>query len=488
MAGSRTSSAVFRCTGCGAEAVRWAGRCSRCQAWGTVEAAAPAQRSVARGSGRIGSHGPGAVAVSAPAQRVTAVDVTPARSRSTGVAELDRVLGGGLVPGAVVLLAGEPGVGKSTLLLEVAARSAAGGLRALVVSGEESMAQIRLRAGRTGALEDDLWLAAETDLDALIAHVDAVGPALLVVDSVQTISTAAAEGVAGGVTQIREVTAALIRLAKDRGIATVLVGHVTKDGNVAGPRLLEHLVDVVLHFEGDRHSALRLVRAGKNRFGPADEVGCFEMHEEGIRGVSDPSGLFLSGGNERASAKPVAGTCVTVTVEGRRPLVAEVQALVARLPPGQVPRRSVSGLEGPRLAMMIAVVERRGGVKIGAADVYASTVGGVRMTEPAIDLAVALAVASAAKDQALPSDLLAIGEVGLAGEVRPVGSMRRRLTEAARLGFRRALVPPGPSDVPDGITVVPVPDLRAALEFLGFLGDDSGKNLKHHNHVTSGAA
>ncbi len=486
MAAGRTSSPVFRCTGCGAEAVRWAGRCSRCQAWGTVEAAAAAQRPGARGSGRIGGHGPSAVAVSAPAQRVTTVDVTPAHSRSTGVAELDRVLGGGLVPGAVVLLAGEPGVGKSTLLLEVAARSAAGGLRALVVSGEESMAQIRLRAGRTGALEEDLWLAAETDLDAVLAHVDAVGPALLVVDSVQTISTAAAEGVAGGVTQIREVTAALIRLAKDRGISTVLVGHVTKDGNVAGPRLLEHLVDVVLHFEGDRHSALRLVRAGKNRFGPADEVGCFEMHEEGIRGVSDPSGLFLSGGNERASAQPVAGTCVTVTVEGRRPLVAEVQALVApHVAPGQVLRRSVSGIEGSRLAMMIAVVDRRGGVTIGAADVYASTVGGVRMTEPAIDLALALAVASAKTGAALPSDLLAIGEVGLAGEVRPVGSMRRRLTEGARLGFRRALVPPGSTDLPDGIAAIPVADLKAAV---GFLGGDSDKHLKRHNRVTSGAA
>jgi DNA repair protein RadA/Sms len=419
-----------------------------------------------------GGHGAAGVAVSAPALPVTMVDVTPARSRPTGVAELDRVLGGGLVPGAVVLLAGEPGVGKSTLLLEVAARSAASGSRALVVSGEESAAQIRLRAGRTGALEEDLWLAAETDLDAVIAHVDAVEPALLVVDSVQTVATASAEGVAGGVTQIREVAAALIRLAKDRGIATVLVGHVTKDGNVAGPRLLEHLVDVVLHFEGERHSALRLVRAGKNRYGPSDEVGCFEMHEEGIRGVSDPSGLFLSGGNGRVTAMPVAGTCVTVTVEGRRPLVAEVQALVAPSTT-QVPRRSVSGLESARVAMMLAVVEKRGGVRIGAADVYAATVGGVRLAEPAVDLAVALAIASAATGRPLPSDLIAVGEVGLAGEVRQVGSVRRRLSEAARLGFRRALVPAGSPDLPDGITAVGVPDLATALRHLYESGDKS---------------
>jgi DNA repair protein RadA/Sms len=391
---------------------------------------------------------------------VAAIDVAAVSRRPTGIGELDRVLGGGLVPGAVILLAGEPGVGKSTLLLEVAARSAAGGSRALIVTGEESTAQVRLRAGRTGALEDDLWLAAETDLGAVLTHVEQVAPALLVVDSVQTISSAEADGAAGGVTQVREVAAAFVKAAKALNVATVLVGHVTKDGAVAGPRLLEHLVDVVLHFEGERHSTLRLVRAGKNRYGPADEVGCFEMTDDGIREIADPSGLFLS--RSAGTAEPVPGTCVTVTVEGRRPLVAEVQALVAESS-GQVPRRASSGLDAARVAMILAVVERRVRVKFGRADVYTATVGGVRLAEPAADLAVALATISAARDVPIPADLVAVGEVGLAGEVRSVGAVRRRLAAAARLGFRRALVPPGSGPGPDGMRLVEVPDLLSAV-------------------------
>ncbi|CAO5191104.1 DNA repair protein [Frankia sp. AiPs1] len=389
----------------------------------------------------------GAAAVTAPAQPVMEVDVSAAHHRPTGVDELDRVLGGGLVPGAVILLAGEPGVGKSTLLLEVAARSAAGGARALVVTGEESAAQVRLRAGRTGALHDDLWIAAETDLGAVLRHVEEVAPALLVVDSVQTISVAGVEGAPGGITQVREVTAALIRTAKALGLATVLVGHVTKDGAVAGPRLLEHLVDVVLHFEGERHSTLRLVRAGKNRYGPADEIGCFEMDDAGIHGIADPSGLFLSRSGSGVGAA-VPGTCVTVTMEGRRPLVAEVQALVADSS-AQVPRRAVSGLDPARVAMILAVVERRVGIRLGRSDVYTATVGGVRLAEPAADLATALAVVSAMRDRPLPDDLIALGEVGLAGEVRAVGGVPRRLAAAARLGFRRALVPAG--SLPSGL-------------------------------------
>ncbi|MCM3885123.1 DNA repair protein RadA, partial [Frankia sp. R82] len=399
----------------------------------------------ALGTGRGGLGGGAAAggAVTAPAQPVVEVDVTAAQRRPTGVDELDRVLGGGLVPGAVILLAGEPGIGKSTLLLEVAARSAEGGSRALIVTGEESAAQVRLRAGRTGALHKDLWIAAETDLGALLQHVEQVAPALLVVDSVQTISAAGVEGAAGGVTQVREVTAALIRTAKALGLATVLVGHVTKDGAVAGPRLLEHLVDVVLHFEGERHSMLRLVRAGKNRYGPADEIGCFEMDDAGIHGIADPSGLFLSRSGPGGSAGAgVPGTCVTVTMEGRRPLVAEVQALVADSS-AQVPRRAVSGLDPARVAMILAVVERRVGIRLGRSDVYTATVGGVRLAEPAADLATALAVVSAMRDRPLPADLITIGEVGLAGEVRAVGGVPRRLAAAARLGFRRALVPAG---------------------------------------------
>jgi DNA repair protein RadA/Sms len=400
-----------------------------------------------------------ATAPAEAARPIVAVSVTPARHRPSGVPELDRVLGGGLVPGSVVLLAGEPGVGKSTLLLEVAHQWAAGSgdQVALVVSGEESASQVRLRAERTGALHDRLYIAAETDLSAILGHVDAVRPGLLVLDSVQTISSPTADSVPGGVTQVRAVTAAMVAAAKERGIATVLVGHVTKDGAVAGPRTLEHLVDVVLHFEGDRHSSLRMVRAVKNRFGPADEVGCFEMHDGGIRGLADPSGLFL---NRHPEAVP--GTCVTVALEGRRPLLAEVQALVAPTP--VPPRRTVSGLDGARLAMVLAVLQRRARLRLHDRDVFAATVGGVRVAEPAADLALALAVASAATDLPLGSGLVAVGEVGLAGEVRPVSSVPRRLAEAARLGFRRALVPPGverPSH--GGLEVVEVPDLATAL-------------------------
>jgi DNA repair protein RadA/Sms len=335
-------------------------------------------------------------------------------------------------------LAGEPGVGKSTLLLDVAARVARGGQRTLYVTGEESAAQVRLRAGRIGAIDDSLYLAAETDLAAVLGHVDAVAPGLVVVDSVQTVASPLVDGAAGGVSQVREVAAALTRVAKARGIATVLVGHVTKDGSIAGPRLLEHLVDVVLSFEGERHSRLRLVRATKNRYGPADEVGCFELGDDGITGLADPTGLFLS-----RHAEPVAGTCITVTVEGRRPLLAEVQALVA--PSTQpTPRRATSGLDGSRVAMVLAVLQRRGGIRLSSCEVYAATVGGVRLAEPAADLALALAVASAAGNAPLPADLVAIGEVGLAGEVRRVGSIGQRLAEAARLGFTSALVPSAP--------------------------------------------
>jgi DNA repair protein RadA/Sms len=386
------------------------------------------------------------------------VDMTQAAVRPTGVAELDRVLGGGLVPGAVCLLAGEPGVGKSTLLLEVAHRWSAPGARALIVSGEESTSQIRLRAGRTEALSPDLYLASETDLSAVLGHIDAVQPTLLVIDSIQTIAHPDVDGGAGGVTQVRECAAALIKVAKERNVATVIVGHVTKDGSIAGPRVLEHLVDVVLQFEGDRHSSLRLVRAVKNRFGPADEVGCFELGDSGIVGLPDPSGLFLSHG-----AEPVPGTCVTISVEGRRPLVAEVQALAVPSTAGY-PRRTASGLDANRLAMLLAVLERRAGTVLKDFDVYASTVGGVRLQEPAIDLALALALAGARTNLAGPTGLVAIGEVGLAGDVRRVGAVARRLAEAARLGFTRALVPAGSgAAAPPGIEVTEVDTLGRAL-------------------------
>ncbi len=448
---SRSTSAArsaFRCSECGWTAVKWVGRCGECQAWGSVEAAGgggPRLRQVSAGP------------VTSAALPIGDVDVAAATARSTGVPELDRVLGGGLVPGAVVLLAGEPGVGKSTLLLEVAAQAGRTGHRSLYVTGEESVAQVRLRAGRIGAVDPALYLAAETDLGAVLGHVDAVAPDLLVVDSVQTISSSECDGGPGGVTQVRAVADALIHVAKTRGVATILVGHVTKDGSIAGPRVLEHLVDVVLQFEGERHSRLRLVRATKNRYGPSDEVGCFDLDDGGITGLPDPSGLFLSHGTG-----PAVGTCVTVTLEGRRPLVSEVQALVT----GQgiaSPRRATSGLDSSRVAMILAVLDKRGGLQLAQSEVYVATVGGVRLTDPGVDLALALAVASSARDRPLPLGTVVVGEVGLAGEVRRVPGVERRLAEAARLGFTRALVPPDSGRAPDGVRTVEVEDLRAAL-------------------------
>ncbi|AGM10015.1 DNA repair protein RadA [Amycolatopsis keratiniphila] len=439
---------TYRCGECGYEAPKWVGRCPECQAWGTLEERGDARPAIARVA---------AGAPSAPARPIGEVDVETARAKPTGVSELDRVLGGGFVPGAVILLAGEPGVGKSTLLLEVAYQWAATAGRALYVTGEESAGQVRLRAERTGNVHDEMFLAAESDLSAILGHVDAVKPGVLIVDSVQTMASPQVEGAPGGVTQVRAVTSGLVALAKERGLPIVLVGHVTKDGSVAGPRVLEHLVDVVLQFEGDKHSTLRMLRGIKNRFGAADEIGCFELVEEGIVGVPDPSGLFLS-----HTAEPVAGTAVTVTMEGKRPLLGEVQALVSATQSPQ-PRRAVSGLDSARVAMVLAVVEKRAGIKVGDKDVYVATVGGMKITEPGIDLAVVLALMSSARDTPLSPKLVAMGEVGLSGEVRRVPSVGRRLAEAARLGFTYALVPPDSGKIPPGIRVLEVGDVASAL-------------------------
>ncbi|GAB3438332.1 DNA repair protein RadA [Phycicoccus ginsengisoli] len=451
MAVKTKSSGGYRCSECGWGTVKWVGRCGECQAWGTVgEVGAVSVRTTA------------ATRVDRPALPIGQVDVRRAEARPTGVGEFDRVLGGGLVPGAVVLVAGEPGIGKSTLLLDVAARAARQetGRTVLYVTGEESAAQVRMRAERIEAMASTLFLASETDLATVLGQVEAIQPDLLVVDSVQTIASGEVEGAAGNVSQVREVAASLIAVAKARGIATLLVGHVTKDGSIAGPRVLEHLVDVVVQFEGDRHSRLRLVRAVKNRYGPTDEVGCFDLSDVGIVGLADPSGLFLS-----RNTLSVPGTCVTVTLEGRRPLMTEVQALVAKseIP---TPRRATSGLDSARVAMIVAVLAKRAGAPIGGSDVYLSTVGGVRLTEPASDLAVALAMASAVKDAPLPTDAVAFGELGLAGELRPVTGIPRRLAEAARLGFGTAYVPAGTAGngpAPEGMTVVECPDIRSAV-------------------------
>jgi DNA repair protein RadA/Sms len=412
----------FRCTECGWTSIKWVGRCGECQSWGTVlddTENAPSPRAVV----------PIRVSASRAAKPITEIVSDDVTHWPSGIAEFDRVLGGGIVPGAAILLSGEPGVGKSTLLLEVASRAAANGMRVLYVSAEESVNQVRMRAARTGALQPSLYLAAEVDLAVILGQIEQVDPQLVIVDSVQTVASSSSDGLAGGPSQVREVASTLIRVSKDRNLPVLLVGHVTKDGTIAGPRLLEHLVDVVLQFEGDRQTALRFVRSQKNRFGPTDEVGCFEMTGDGIAEVADPSGLFLS-----RARQPVSGTCVTVAVEGRRALPVEVQALIVKSS-APMPRRVVNGVDSSRVAMLLAVLERRSNMQLSTFDVYVSTVGGIRVTEPGADLAIALAIASAFKNKALPVTLAAIGEISLAGEIRTASSVKQRVAEAKRLGF-----------------------------------------------------
>jgi DNA repair protein RadA/Sms len=404
--------------------MKWVGRCGECQQWGTVQEAGMTAKAAAR---RVQSLAP-----TSAARPITQISTGDSPRRKSGVGEFDRVLGGGIVPGAAILLSGEPGVGKSTLLLEVAARAAKEGRRVLYVSAEESVAQVRLRAERTDALHDELFLASEVDLATVLGHIDQVEPELVIVDSVQTVASADQDGAAGMPGQVREVASTLIRVAKERSLPIIIVGHVTKDGNVAGPRVLEHLVDVVCHFEGDRQTALRFIRALKNRFGPTDEVGCFEMTGAGIQEVPDPSSMFLSKGD------PEQGTCVGISMEGQRALPVEVQALT--IPTNAPnPRRIVHGVDSSRVAMVLAVLERRAGIKTSDQEVYVSTVGGVRFSEPAADLAIAAAIAGSIKKFAVPRVVSVSGELSLAGEVRPVTQAAQRRTEARRLGYAHTI-------------------------------------------------
>ena len=411
----------------------------------------------AAGAGGRGSDRPAVLPV-----ELTALEPGDAEPAPTGVGELDRVLGGGLVPGSVTLLGGEPGVGKSTLLLQVVGSMAAAGARCLLVSAEESGAQVRRRAERLQAARPGVWLVAETAIDGIRAAVDQVRPDVVVVDSIQTVWDPALESAPGSVAQVRGCAHELARLAREGDRAVVLVGHVTKDGALAGPRVLEHLVDTVLAFEGDRHHALRMLRAVKHRFGPTGELGLFEMTDAGMKGLPDASGVFLG---DRRHGSP--GSVVFPAVEGHRPLLVEIQALTVAsgLP---APRRSVSGLDQGRLGLLLAVLDRRASVVTGKHDVYLSAVGGVRVTEPGADLAVCLAVASACRALPVPQDVVVVGEVGLGGEVRQVAHTARRLAEAARLGFARAVVPQSaPSDLP--LPAVRVGTLRAAVR--NVLGD-----------------
>ena len=398
----------------------------------------------------------------ATAMPIAEVDTLVGGPQATGIDELDRVLGGGLVPGAVTLLGGEPGIGKSTLLLQLAA---AWPKRTLYVSGEESAQQVRLRAERLGALGHNLWLFAETSLPHVIAAFDTVEPQLVIIDSIQSVADPDLGSAPGSVVQVRGCTHRLVAEAKRRGIPMVLVGHVTKDGGLAGPRVLEHIVDTVLSFEGDRHHALRMLRAVKHRFGSTNELGVFEMVEQGLMGVPDASSLFLT---DRRTG--VAGSAVTPTLEGHRPLMVEVQALTNKVTPGAPPRRSAQGLDPGRLALLLAVLERRARLPMVQHEVFASAVGGVRLTEPGSDLPMCLAIVSALADHPLPSDAISFGEIGLAGELRQVSHASRRLAEAARLGFTRAIVPANSANGVDGISLIRVSTINEALLAVGLHG------------------
>lgn len=443
------STLTFVCTECGGESLRWAGQCPHCRAWNTL------QEFQVRKATKDAKRPPVGPASAVALVDLAADDVPRAR---LGWGELNRVLGGGIVAGSLVLIGGEPGVGKSTLLMHAAAQVARGGT-VLYVSGEESGHQVRMRAERLGALEPKILLLAENDLETICEAIENERPRLAIVDSIQTVTDAGFEGSAGSVTQVRESAARLMRLAKDTGVPVFLVGHVTKEGSIAGPRVLEHIVDTVLYLEGDRRQELRLLRATKNRFGSADEIGVFAMGEAGLEEVPDPSAAIL------ATAAPSApGTAIVSVLEGTRPLLVEVQSLVTKTANAMV-RRVANGIDVNRLHMILAVLERRlEGVSFGQKDVFVSVAGGIRITEPAADLGLALSIVSNEMSRPMPDGLIVIGELGLTGEVRRVGHLERRLQEAARHGMTRALIPAGSkAGRPTGLDAVEVRSVAEAV-------------------------
>jgi len=443
---------LYACTECGGQSPKWQGQCPHCGVWNTLVETVAATAPV-----RFES-------VSGARSTVTPLASVTARATSripTGLEEFDRVLGGGLVPGGVILLGGDPGIGKSTLLLQAGAALGAAH-RTLYVTGEESAEQIALRAQRLGLVNAPIELLAEVQLEAIVAAINATSPEIVVIDSVQTVYTEALASAPGSVAQVRECAAQLTRLAKQRGVIVLFVGHVTKEGAIAGPRVLEHIVDTVLYFEGDPHSSFRLVRAIKNRFGAANELGVFAMTERGLKGVANPSALFLS-----QHAEGVAGSAVVATLEGSRPLLVEVQALVDPIQ-GGMPRRLAVGLDPQRLALLLAVLHRHGGVDTGGFDVFVNAVGGVRILEPAADLAVLLSVCSSLKNKPVPRKTLIFGEVGLAGEIRPVQRGQERIREAAKLGFTTFVIPNlnKPKQALENTKIIAVDRVEEALALL----------------------
>lgn len=447
---------IYVCQSCGGMSAKWQGQCPNCDAWNTLEESVEEKTSTNRFQ---------SLAKAAPKQKLSAIEAEDLPRLSTGIDEFDRVLGGGLVTGGVALIGGDPGIGKSTLLLQALSVMSARGDSVLYISGEESGAQIALRARRLGIQAPDLEVLAEIQLEKLLLTIESNRPTVVVVDSIQTIYSEALTSAPGSVAQVKECAAQLTRLAKATGVCMIMVGHVTKEGNLAGPRVLEHIVDTVLYFEGDTHSSFRLVRAFKNRFGAVNELGVFAMTDKGLKGVANPSALFLS-----QHEQTVPGSCVLVTQEGSRPLLVEVQALVdtAHVPN---PRRLALGLEQHRLAMLLAVLHRHAGIACFDQDVFLNAVGGVKISEPAADLAILLAISSSLKNKALPKTLIVFGEVGLAGEIRPCPRGQERLKEAAKLGFTLAIIPKAnaPKAAISGIKIMAVDRIDEAI--------DSARNL-----------
>ena len=444
---------VFYCTECGNESPKWQGRCSACGAWNTM------QEHIEKPSATMRARS-APVGISRKPQKLQELNTDDEIRFSTGMGELDRVLGGGAVAGSLVLVGGAPGIGKSTLLLQIC-NSLCEGRSVLYISGEESERQIKMRAVRLGVSPENLYILSETRLSDILEAVEELKPDILIVDSIQTLYNEAIDSSPGSVTQVKDCTMNMMRLSKTDGITVFVVGHINKDGNIAGPKVLEHMVDCVLYFEGDPNTSYRLLRAAKNRFGSTNEIGVFEMMDKGLEEVPNPSQMLLSGRPEGAS-----GTCVACVIEGTRPLLAEVQALVTKTS-FNVPRRTADGFDFNRAALLLAVAEKRGGMKLSAFDAYINVIGGLSLSEPGADLPVVLAVASSYRDKVIDADLVAIGEVGLTGEIRAVTNLSQRLAEVARLGFKKCIIPKGGSEkleIPKELTVYRVRNILEAIE------------------------